>query len=279
MKIETVKEEKVEQQYQSRSSLSNPPDPKPQITWDPDSDDNWDRNLLKRVMDQRRLNIHELQLIENGKRELEEERQQIELMRQSVRQEINDLKAREDKLNEIESLLPSVRELQNAGITFDLVLPYMMAINEKSALENIDLKTAAYNMMRDFREYRTLGGLRRVIENAEKQLAALGSLIREKQQAIVTLRYLQRAGFSKKDVIELVALVRMWSQGNDISSSRKLDTELLGNNGNLQQPGNNGSSNPGSNSSPPLVNGNGINGGFSMQDWIKLNLRALHPTC
>jgi hypothetical protein len=35
-KIETVKEEKVEQ-HQSRSSLSNTQNPEPQITWDPDS--------------------------------------------------------------------------------------------------------------------------------------------------------------------------------------------------------------------------------------------------
>jgi hypothetical protein len=32
------------------------------------------------------------------------------------------------------------------GITFDLIFPYIETINEKAVAENIDLKTAAYNL-------------------------------------------------------------------------------------------------------------------------------------
>jgi hypothetical protein len=46
-----------------------------------------------------------------------------------------------ERLNEIEPLIPSVKELQNVGITFDLIMPYIMAINEKSVLHNTNLKT------------------------------------------------------------------------------------------------------------------------------------------
>jgi hypothetical protein len=84
------------------------------------------------------------------------------------------LKAREvklnEKLNEIEPLLPSVRELQSAGITFDIIIPYVMVINEKSVLENVDLKAAAYDIVHSLREYRDLGSLRRAIEKAEQKL-------------------------------------------------------------------------------------------------------------
>ena len=55
----------------------------------------------------------------------------------------NDLKAREARLKEIEHLIPSVKELQSNGITFDLILPYIIAINEKSVFEKIDVKRAA----------------------------------------------------------------------------------------------------------------------------------------
>lgn len=80
--------------------------------------------------------------------ELEEEKQQIAQIKQSIDQRNNDLKAREAKIAEIEPLIPSVKAFLSIGITFDLVIPYITAINEKPALENIDLKTAAYNIVR-----------------------------------------------------------------------------------------------------------------------------------
>jgi hypothetical protein len=56
-----------------------------------------------------------------------------------------------------ESLIPSARELRNCGISLELILPYLSAINEKAVAENIDLKTASNNLVYDIREYRQLG--------------------------------------------------------------------------------------------------------------------------
>jgi hypothetical protein len=87
-------------------------------------------------MDQRRLNIHELQLIENGKRELEEERQQIELMRQSVWQQINDLKVRETKVAEIELLIPLARQLQMMKVDVRNFIPWTEMVQEYAMNHN-----------------------------------------------------------------------------------------------------------------------------------------------
>ena len=61
-------------------------------------------------------------------------------------------------------MIPSVKELQTIGVTFDLLILYLMTVNEKAVMENIDPKTAAYNIELDFREYRNLGTLQRRIE-------------------------------------------------------------------------------------------------------------------
>jgi len=47
------------------------------------------------------------------------------------------LKARGAKLQSIQPLIPSVRELQAMGITFDLLIPYLMTVNEKAVTKNI----------------------------------------------------------------------------------------------------------------------------------------------
>ena len=90
------------------------------------------------------------------------------------------------------------------------------------------LKELPYKIIGELKDYRNFGSLGRIIEKAEKQLSALGPLIRQNQQALETLTNLRWADFSQKDIKELVALVSIWNKaGNGISSSRKLDTELI----------------------------------------------------
>jgi hypothetical protein len=134
---------------------------------------------------------------------------------------------------------PSVKELQSAGITFDIIIPYISACHERSVLQNVDLKTAAYGIVQTIREYRQLESLQKGVEKAEQQLSALNTFTTQKQQAIS--RRSNLAGFSEKDITELIALVDRWNkqwpgigspgldQGNGSSSMNgsKLDDRLI----------------------------------------------------
>ncbi len=210
-----------------------------------DSEEAWQRRFMRYVFDDKRQRSQQLQLIENGRRELEEERQRLTQMAMTIDERNNDLRRRED---EIRPLLPNIRELQFNGITFDILMAFMMAVNEKSALENIDLKTAAWNMVKDFREYRNLGGLRRVIEHAERKLESLGPEIRQNEFAVTILIHLKQAGYTEKQIMDLASVIRNWNAGSHINGRSKiLDSELIDvdhqqqhpeepNNNNPQQP-------------------------------------------
>jgi hypothetical protein len=106
-----------------------------------------------------------------------------------------------------------------------------MAINEKSALDGIDLKKAAYDMMDEIKDYRVLGTLKRGIEEAKKHFEDMQNFTIQKQQALMTLMDLQgRLGFSEKEITEWVGLVATLNksglaQGNGYGKL-KLDTEL-----------------------------------------------------
>jgi len=54
-------------------------------------------------------------------------RQEIAQIRQSIDQQKYDLEAREAKLQSILSLIPSGKELQSSGITFDVIIRYVSA--------------------------------------------------------------------------------------------------------------------------------------------------------
>jgi hypothetical protein len=120
------------------------------------------------------------------------------------------------------------------------MFPYMETLNEKAVVEKVDLKTAAYNLAHDLREYRQLGSLHKCVEQAQKQLAVLNAFTAQKEQAITTLMNLQLAGFSEKEIMELIGVVDRWNKswhlgspdlgqgngGNNMNGS--LDDRLIG---------------------------------------------------
>ncbi len=89
---------------------------------------------------------------------------------------------------------------------------HISAINEKAVAENIDLKTAAYNLAQDLRDYGQLGSLNRAIELVKQQLTVLDIFVGNKQQALTSLMNLQSAGFSEKDIMELMGIVNRWNR-------------------------------------------------------------------
>src|SRR5262249_49026344 len=135
--------------------------------------------------------------------------------------------------------IPIARQLQELSLGFDDIIPWIEMIREKAHIENIDLKTAAYNVTHELREYRQLGSLHKRVQQVKQQLAVLDAFTAQKQQAITTLMNLQLAGFSEKNINELIGLVTAWnksgigvpgfSQGHGRSSMNgfKLDDKLI----------------------------------------------------
>jgi hypothetical protein len=221
-----------ESEVKIRSGLSDSEDNEPIADdWDPDQE--YRTRFFKAILDEREQRQNELRLIQHKRYELNQEMQSIEQQR-------HDLEVRENRLQEVEPLIPSVKQLQSMGITFDLMFPYIETINEKAVTENLDLKTAAYNLAHDLREYRQLGSLHKSIEKAKQQLSVLDAFTAQNQAAVTTVMNLQLAGFSEKDINELIGLVTAWnksgiggpglSQGNGSSSMNgsKLDDKLIG---------------------------------------------------
>src|SRR5215469_6500281 len=181
--------------------------------------------------------------IQQDKEILARREKYLEVAKKEIDQARNDLDIREIKILQVEPLLPLARQLQELSLGFDDIIPWIEMIREKAHIENIDLKTAAYNVTHELREYRQLGGLHKAAEQVKQQLAVLDAFTAQKQQAVTTLMNLQMAGFSEKDIMELTGLANKWSgigslglsQGNSSSSSMlpkavwfKLDDKLIG---------------------------------------------------
>ena len=97
----------------------------------------------------------------------------LEDAKKEIDQARNDLDVRETRILQVEPLLPIAKQLQELSLGFDDIIPWIEMIREKAHIENIDLKTAAYNVTHELREYRQLGSLHKGVEQVKQQLADL----------------------------------------------------------------------------------------------------------
>jgi hypothetical protein len=139
-----------------------------EINWD--DDQMWHRRFFKSIMDEKRQRQRDLLIIQQEREELEVQKQQIAQFRYNIERQKTELDAREDKLVDILPLVPSCRELQAYGITFDLILPYLSFCHEKSVLQNMNMKDAAFAVAQTIRKYHQLEALERCIQQAEQHL-------------------------------------------------------------------------------------------------------------
>jgi hypothetical protein len=227
-------EEASEESNQPQSSIRNSENQSTlvEIDWDK----HWESRFWARIMEEKEEKRNQLMLIEQEFQELEKEKQQLEQIRNNIEQQKRDLKVMENRLIEYEPLIPSVKELQDWGITFTIIFPYIMAIHQKAIEENIDLKTSASNLVHDIRENRRLETLQSTIKHLEERVSALNELNTQKQAAVVTLMNLQMMGYSKKDIMELIEVVNRWNGDSSLGTPgmgqgnghKKLDTKLIG---------------------------------------------------
>jgi len=230
---------------------SEPKEETSEIDWD--SDESWQRRMFDGIRTAKKQRHEELALIDQKYQdldqkmhELNEERQQLAHLRQNLDREKTELQAKEAKLVEIEPLIPSVKMLQSAGITFNVITTYIAACTEKSVLQNMDMKTAAFEVAQVIRKYHDLESLEKAVITLEQQLKGLQNFSDLKNQALLTIMTLELNGYSEKEIADLAAWNKHQQtslgnpgqgQGNGSSSTNnnggvgngskwKLDTEL-----------------------------------------------------
>src|SRR5215831_2826216 len=142
--------------------------------------------ILEQIEQEKAQRQNERLSIQQDKEILARREKYLEDAKKEIDQARNDLDIRETRILQVEPLLPIARQLQELSLGFDDIIPWIEMIREKAHIENIDLKTAAYNVTHELREYRQLGGLHKAVEQIKQQLAVLdasiGRLFRERYQ-------------------------------------------------------------------------------------------------
>lgn len=207
--------------------------------------------IMKQISKEKDQRRHELFLIDQRKKKLEEWRKRLE-------ERESNLNDRETRVFETEPFLSMAKQLQNLGISMEEVFSLIEIIREKAETENTDVRRAGINLAQ---EYHQFNGVQKQIERANQELALVDMTTIKKKNAITVLENLLNKGATQEQIIQLINLVdwdRYWSTSK----------------GNPQQPNN--SSNVNGNPQQPNILRD--NGGPTMHDWLRLNLLSQNTT-
>jgi hypothetical protein len=208
----------------------------------------WQSRIFREIMADKKERNKQLLLIEQQRQEiaqgfsqLEEERQRLAQLRESIDQQ----KA------ELQQTIPLARQLQSMQIDITRFLPYVELLHDYSQAHNIDLTTAAFEIVRNLKVFKDLEQLRNAIgetkgsiqqlqvekQRTEQELAMLNMSLVKQRDVIGALGDLQAAGFNNSQIAELAGLVSIWNgigqgpglnvfgQGNGSGSKSKLGTK------------------------------------------------------
>src|SRR5215472_17207607 len=189
------------------------------IDWDDDED--HQARFVKWVLNEKKIRQQEERKLEEGWRLLVNERNRLEEQKRN-------LETREAKLHEVKDLIPSTKVLKEIGFDFSQANSWLEAIKGKAEQEGLDLRTAAWGLVEDLRNWTEVGGLRKAIAQQKQQLDLLCLATDQQKQAIGTIVDLKKSGMTDEDISNLVKAVsqRNGKAGQGNGSSFELDTRL-----------------------------------------------------
>ena len=183
-----------------------------------DNDENHQARFVKWVLNEKKIRQQEERKLEEGWRLLVNERNSLEEQKRN-------LEAREAKLHEVKDLIPSAKVLKEIGFDFSQANSWLEAIKGKADQEGLDLRTAAWGLVEDLRNWTEVGGLRKAIAQQKQQLDLLCLATDQQKQAIGIIVDLKKSGMTDEDISNLVNFSK-WSSKVGHGSSFELDSRL-----------------------------------------------------
>jgi hypothetical protein len=154
-----------------------------------------------------------------------EDRSRLESEKSNFEAQKRSLEAQIAQVNEV---MPLAVQLKAMGFDFALANSWLNCVAEMVQRKGLDLRSAAWRLADDLKNWQELGGFETAISNAKHQLNLLCLATDQQKQAIGIIVDLKKSGMTDEDISNLVKVVSKSSskvgQGN--GSSFELDNRL-----------------------------------------------------
>src|SRR5215831_9651539 len=186
----------------------------------------WDARhqarFVKWVMEEKRARQHERARLDIYWKRLKEERKRFEEQKKEFEAAEADLAQR---IAQVKDLIPLAAELKEIGFDFSLANSWLSCVKEMSQRKGLDIRSAAWKLAEDLKSWQELGGFETAISNSKHQLFLLDMAQEDRKEEIAYFADLRKSGIAKREIVELMEIVKPKNNGHD-GSGFELDTKI-----------------------------------------------------
>jgi hypothetical protein len=185
---------------------------------------NYQANFTAWVFEQKRRRGVEQRSLDLYRKRITEDRSRLESEKSNFEAQKRGLEAQIAQVNEV---MPIAAQLKAMGFDFTLANSWLNCVAEMAQRKGLDLRSAAWRLADDLKNWQELGGFEQSIQTAKNQLTLLNIALEDQKAAIATLVNLQKMGMSEIEISRLVKLVNGWGKGNgNFANGLELDSRL-----------------------------------------------------
>jgi len=153
---------------------------------------------------------------------LKEERQIFENRRKEFEAAEADLAQR---ITQVKDLIPIALDLEQMGLDFSVANSWLSCVKEMSERKGLDIRSASWKLAEDLKSWQELGGFETAIQNSKHQLLLLNMAQEDRKEEIAYFADLRKSGIAKREIVELMEIVKPKNNGHD-GSGFELDTKI-----------------------------------------------------
>jgi hypothetical protein len=140
------------------------------------------------ILEQKRRRDVERRSLDLYRKGIIEDRSRLESEKSSLKQQRRNLEAQIAQVNEV---MPLAVQLKAMGFDFALANSWLICVAEMAQRKGLDLRSAAWRLADDLKNWQELGGFENAIQNAKNQLALLNMTLEQHKQAIAIIANLK----------------------------------------------------------------------------------------
>jgi hypothetical protein len=148
---------------------------------------NYQANFTAWVFEQKRRRGVEQRSLDLYRSRLESEKSNFEAQKRGL----------EAQIAQVNELMPIAVQLKAMGFDFALANSWLNCVAEMAQRKGLDLRSAAWRLADDLKNWQELGGFETAISNAKHQLSLLNMALEDQKAAIATLVNLRKMGMSE----------------------------------------------------------------------------------
>jgi hypothetical protein len=107
----------------------------------------------------------------------------------------------EERMARCKGVLPLAEQISRLPIGIGELLAFHSAVSETAEMNNLSMRSAAYRVIEDIRDYNKLGGIKKQLSDASSKVFVMNQFLARQNKAVMSLVKLQSHGVTEDQIL------------------------------------------------------------------------------